>query len=449
MKLHVYLSGLCFCLFAGIAQAQDDKPLPTILTLDEAKRIALSESPTLQAAQARVEQAQAVLKQSRSEFLPIVGATAGASFTELSDNDAEQGAAQAQFFGQSFDDTVEGYQGSISLRYLIFDGFGRKFRNAYARLGAERSESAMMETNRLLMNAVSLAYHNVQLARENINIAKADEAFNDRQLKEAQLRYKAGKGSLSDTLNFEVRIRAAQSNLLQAKRSHSVALIVLVQLMGVEHKRVPDGMDVDVLMLERDDEMNPLNEDELVAKGLAIRPDLKNIETLLDQSDALVGIGRSSYFPTVSGVISGDASRLDNGYFEEDDVSSTVGIQMEYTFFNGGRRKAMLSENKAFRREVKHSLDEQGIAVVAEVREAARNLETAQKVLILQRETTSLVEQNRDLVEKEYRAGQGSLVRLNQAQRDLTSQQASLASARVSLHQAWVNLDSATGAILK
>jgi outer membrane protein TolC len=40
-------------------------------------------------------------------------------------------------------------------------------------------------------------------------------------------------------------------------------------------------------------------------------------------------------------------------------------------------------------------------------------------------------------------------VRLNQAQRDLISQQASYAFARVSLKQSWINLHTATGAILQ
>ena len=58
------------------------------------------------------------------------------------------------------------------------------------------------------------------------------------------------------------------------------------------------------------------------------------------------------------------------------------------------------------------------------------------------------MERNRDLVEKEYQAGQASLVRLNQAQLDLTSQQASLARAQVSLMQAQTDFDTATARIL-
>lgn len=448
MKIHYCMTILGILLCAIQADAQDGAMLPDVLNLKEAQRIAIADSPSLKAAQARVEQAEEVVKQAHAEFLPSLAAAVGATFTDLSNDAVERGEQTAQFFGNSFDDTVESYTANVTLRYLMFDGFGRKFRNAYARLGEERSEASLLEAQRLLLNAVSLAYHSAQLARENINIAQADEAFNQRQLKETQLRYKAGSGSLSDTLNFEVRIRATQSQLLLAERRQEVSLIVLVKLMGIEHTRVPEGMDVDRLLLERADEMIVPESERLVEQALVERPDLVNTKLLLYQTDALVEIGKSNYFPTVSSFLSGDAWRGDNIYFEEDNVSSTIGIELQYNIFSGGRRKAVLNENRAIHREVKYTLSAQEIQVAAEVLEATRNLETAQQVLVLQRETTSLVEQNRDLVEKEYRAGQGSLVRLNQAQRDLTSQQVSLASARVSLRQAWVNLDSATGAIL-
>jgi len=444
-----------YCMmFLGIwlctmqVQAQGGAMLPEVLTLKEAHRIALADSPSLKAAEARLEQAEAVMKQSRSEYLPTLDTTLTANQRRLSDEEIEQGEQTAQTFGVDFEETIETYTGNVSLRYTIFDGFGRKFRNANARLGAERSEESLREAHRLLLNSVSLAYHNVQLARENSTIARADESFNQRQLKEAQLRYKAGRGSLSDTLNFEVRIRSAQSALLQTERSQAVALIVLVKLLGVEHRRVPESMDVDDLMLERMDEMIVPDTQRMVDQALSERPDLSSTRLLLDQTEALVGLGKSNYFPTVSGFLSGDDRRADNSYFGNEGFTSTIGIQLPYTIFSGGRRKAVLNENRAIHREATHILTEQEIQVVAEVQEAAQNLETAQQVLILQRETASLVEQNRDLVEKEYRAGQGSLVRLNQAQRDLTSQQVSLARARVSLRQAWVNLNSATGAIL-
>ncbi len=73
---------------------------------------------------------------------------------------------------------------------------------------------------------------------------------------------------------------------------------------------------------------------------------------------------------------------------------------------------------------------------------------TAQSQVALQRENVDLVQRTRDLVEKEYNAGQGSLVRLNEAQKDLTTARSNLALALVGLRQAWVELEPRTGNIV-
>ena len=89
------------------------------------------------------------------------------------------------------------------------------------------------------------------------------------------------------------------------------------------------------------------------------------------------------------------------------------------------------------------------ITALSEVRQVIEELNAARKQLTLQRANAVLVQKNRDLVEKEYTAGKASLVRLNEAQKDLISAQGQLALARVGLRQVWQNLAAATGAILQ
>ena len=89
------------------------------------------------------------------------------------------------------------------------------------------------------------------------------------------------------------------------------------------------------------------------------------------------------------------------------------------------------------------------LGAASQVRQSYEILMTAQKELVLQREANEYVERNRDLVEKEYQSGQGSLVRLNQAQRDLIAQQSQLALARVALRLSWHELRTATGETLE
>lgn len=430
------------------ALATDTDMLSAILSLEEAQKIAIADNPNLKAAESRVAQARAVLVQARSAYYPSVTTSLTASVTEISDDDFESAEAVAMLSGGSADDTFESYNGNVTIGYLVFDGFGRKFRTAAAELGSQRNAAALLESKRLLLNAVALAYYNVQLARESVTIAEADKAFNTRQLREADVRLKAGAGSLSDKLNFEVRLRAAQSGLLQSNRNKKIALIGLTRLMGVTRSRIPESLDVARLKDESNADMQLPEEEASIAYSLGHRPDLKEVEHVVAQTDALAKASRSSYFPTATASASVDSSRGDNVFFEEDNTSSTLALRLQYDIFVGGRRKAIVHESEAINKEFERVFDGQVIAVTSEVREALATLGTAQDLLVLQEETTNLVEENRMLVEKEYNAGQGSLVRLNQAQRDLISQQASYALARVSLRQSWINLHTATGAIL-
>ena len=456
--------------------------LPALLDLESAQRIALEQNPSLQAAEARIEQARQRVKQARSAYFPQISAGWTGSVTELSDQvygDAKRAVAAGQISGLSrtllnsniplnnkisstalaligikqgqdaIDDTIEGYRADLSAFWLIFDGFGREFSVAAAKFGALASEASHREAQRLILSAVARTYYGVQLARENIAIANADEEFNRRQLTEAEARRRVGTGALSDVLNFEIRVRAAQNALLTAEGSYKTVLIGLMALMGVSDAKVPEGLQLAELHPERPEEMQSPDAESLTAHALQNRPDMMSAKYARLGAEKGVGIQKSAYWPSVSAFASRDGARTRNGFFETDDFSSTVGMSINYDIYTGGRRKAALKGAKAAQVEADRNAESLALGVAEDVRRSVVDLATSQQVLLLQRQTTEFVERNRDLVEKEYRAGQGSLVRLNEAQRDLIAQQSRLALARVAVRVAWHDLRTATAETLE
>lgn len=476
------------------AEALPAPPLPPlyptegneVLTLEDAQGRALQDNPSLKAAASRVEQAAARVRQARSLYFPQLEATYRATKTELPEattNAAREGILQgingsllsagvSTLFGANqtgenpllsagfgvvqgvqslaaIEDEAKNYQGSLMASYLVFDGFSRRFTNAIARYGEQELEAAYRETQRLLLGAVAQSYFGVQLARENIGIARADEEFNQRLLRDAQARQRVGTGSLSDVLNFEVQIRAARATLLRAKNDYLQARIALAALMGVEEAQLPENTVVAELNSEAPEEMAAPEENELLEYMAENRPDLQQSELSVKRNQATVKQRKSAYFPTVGAFASKDAARTTTTQFESDDVSTSVGLNVSYTLFNGGRRKAEVEEARKLREEAEHLLTQAEIDARSDVRTALANLHNAQEQLLLARTTAEYVERNRALVEREYEAGQGALVRLNQAQRDLIEAQARLALARVSLRLSWQQLQSATGEILE
>ncbi len=123
-------------------------------------------------------------------------------------------------------------------------------------------------------------------------------------------------------------------------------------------------------------------------------------------------------------------------------------VNVSLNLFNGWQTTARVGEARSRVRESRKNIEDARLTVISDVETALTQLTAAQNQLKLQRENTILVRQTRDLVEKEYTAGQGSLVRLNEAQRDLVTAESSLVLSLVSMRQAWEGFRSSTGEIL-
>lgn len=440
--LILVIGAVCCAAAQEATEAAAAPEIPRLLDLRTAQDIALRDNPSIHAALARIDQAAARIKQARSQYFPTLGATASAAFTDLADN-------TVNLLPPGSDDSVEQYNARLDATWLIFDGFAREFRNKAAKFDESSNEAAYRNVQRQLLSAVANAFYNVQLARENIAIAEADGEFNERQLVEAQARKRVGTGSLSDVLNFEVRVREAQTRLLQGQGGHRVALIVLGELMGVPEAAMPADVDVAPLTPETPEELVEPSVMDSVAFALANRPDVEQSELLVQQAKAFVRINQSSYYPSLAAIASHEGDRTSDASLEEDDFASTVGLVLSIDVFTGGLRRARVQESRAFKSETERLYDQTALGVASEVRQVVQNLSTAQQQLRLQRETTQYVEQNRDLVEKEYDSGQGSLVRLNEAQRDLISARSRLALAQVAMRLLWHDLRTATGEVLE
>jgi outer membrane protein len=435
--------------FAASEQAVDWSAVST-LDLATAVDIALTGNPGLAASAARVRQAKAQVEQARSAYWPRLDATAGGARVKLSDNDYQENLAIAQALSAAADveDPQEYYTADLTASWTLFDGFERKFTNASARYGEQSSQAALNDARRLLISAVSLTYFSAQLALENIAIAKADETFNQRQLVDAEARYRVGAGALSDVLNFQVRKNQAKTTRINQEYRFEVALYGLAALLGATESRLPDHVKLARLAPETDTELAGPPVDRLIEDALDHRPDIQQVQWTIRQSEAQVKIAQAGYYPTIALSGSLEGERTENPGFGQDDFGNRVQVGLSYNLFAGGFTRARVREARHRRDELEKNLEELELSATADIRDSVALVTTAQVQLALQRENVDLVQRTRDLVEKEYNAGQGSLVRLNEAQRDLTTAQGNLALALVSLRQAWVELETRTGNIL-
>lgn len=431
--------------------AQENQPVVPdlsrvkILDLKTAQNMALAGNPDIAAARMRIEQARARVRQAVAAWLPSLDAGGSAAQQRLSETQYQQNRGLAALLGGSADRNTDTYTATLQATWVLFDGFARSFREQQAAFDEQSTAAALVNSRRLLVTSVAEAFLNAQLAQTNADIARADEAFYSRQLEDAQNRFKVGAGPWGDVLNIKVQLNSAITSVTRYQREFEAAGYGLAGLMGLPEAEFPTHVRLESLDKEAIALRSGEKPEELIQKALSTRPDIRRLEAQIRQAEAATGVAKAPFYPKLQVGAGLEGAREGNMGLSSDDFGSTVGINMNWNLYAGGADKARLLEAEQARREAVYTLAGLRNAVAAEVRQDLALLASAEEQVRLQRESVSLVEENRNLARKEYEAGESSLVRLNEAQRDLNTTYGRLALALVGYKLAKERLDSAVG----
>lgn len=447
---------LVFSPIVTLAQSADQASSPDlarikVLDLTTAQTVALAGNPSMAAAQARVEQARARVRQAVASWWPSLDLGASGNRQRLSDSTYQYNKLLANRLmpGSTVEQTDDYYAAGLQATWVLFDGFYRSFKEQQANYDEQSQAAALLDSRRLLANSVAEAFLNAQLAHTKIDIAHADENFYRRQLEDAQNRFTVGAGPWGDVLNIKVQVNSAKTSLIGAEREYEAAGYGLAALMGLADATLPAHIKLESLEKDQISSAGKEKIDTLVAEALQSRPDIRQLEMAIKQAEATQGMAKAPLFPKVQVAGALEGSRQGDAGLSEEDFGNTVGVNMSWNLYAGGADQARMLESEQARREALHTLAGLRNAVAAEVRQDLALLTAAEEQLRLQRETVKLVEENRDLAKNEYEAGESSLVRLNEAQRDLITTYSRLAQALAGYQLAKQRLLAATGRNLK
>jgi outer membrane protein TolC len=443
------LSLLC-CLGAVTHAAEEKMAMADlskirVLDLRTSQSLALAGNPNMEAARARVEQARARVSQAVATWWPSLDVSGSGARVRLSDNSYQGNQRLAALWGGTTDQTTDRYGAGAQATWVLFDGFYRNFKEQQAAFDEQSVAAALVDSRRLLVTSVAEAFLNAQLAQTRVDIARADETFYTRQLEDAQNRYNVGAGPWGDVLNIKVQLNTAKTGLMLYQREFEAAGYGLAALLGLPEAEFPSHVRLEALDRESVTKGQQKTPEVLIKEALAARPDIRRLEMVVKQAEATKGVAKAPFYPKVqvAGVVEG--VREGDAGLGSDDFGSTVGMNMSWNLYAGGADKARMIEAEQAKREAVYTLAGLRNSVAAEIRQDLALLAAAQEQVRLQRETVKLVEENRDLAKNEYDAGEASLVRLNEAQRDLNTTYSRLAQALVSYHLAMQRLLSATG----
>lgn len=121
---------------------------------------------------------------------------------------------------------------SLNLRIPIFDGGARRSRVRQADLDIQKVQEDLRSTN----NALTMAYENAKIQIQNslstIDMQKNNKEFAEEVFESTRNNYQNGLASLTDLLNAETELVAAQNSYNQALLNYKVAEIELIKSNG-------------------------------------------------------------------------------------------------------------------------------------------------------------------------------------------------------------------------
>ena len=412
-----------------------------VLDLQTAQRIALKANPGIQAAEARLAQARAGVEQARAAWWPRLDATGALGRTRLSDTEFSV-LQRSGGSDQSFDFSTAG----LHATWVLFDGFFRSFKLEQMEFNEKSSLAAHQNSQRLLLSAVAKAFLNAQLVLTRIGIAEVDRKFYEQQVQDATNRFEVGTASRGAILNFKVQLNSAMTDLLSNKREYEAALYGLAALLGLEDGKFPET----VRLAELDKDCRPAGDGEtdiqkMIDDALNIRPDLHSLSMQAQLAETEVGQAKSLYWPRIFLAGSVNGATQEDYTLSGDDFGNSISVNLAWNLYSAGENRAKITAAEQRKREIIFSMADLRNQVASVIRQEIALVAAAREQVELQQKSVLLVEENRQLAQGEYDAGAASLVRLNEAQRDLTTTYGRLAQARVNYQLARQRLLSATG----
>ena len=421
---------LALAPLAGVAGGTNQAQvwLSKYLSLAETVNIALQQNGDILRGKSDLEAAYGVVVQTKAITIPRVQANGNYQATSETERFPFPGAPAAQ---------DQSWAANIQVVQSIYEGGRMTSALRTARLTKDQAVLQYQTTVADALLAVRLAYYDVLLAADQIEVNEASVKLLTRELEDQRRRYEAGTVPRFNVLRAEVELSNERPKLIQAKNAHRIAKNNLVNQLGYH---VPAAVWEDV-PLQLTDKLDA--EPYKVELAVAIAKALQNRSELgaLQKAEALRGEGvvtaQAGGRPSVQ-LFAGYGGR--NTAFNND-LSQVVegfsgGAQVSWSLFDGNLTRGKVDQARALHQGAKVDLDNQTRRIELEVRTGFSNFIEANEILESQKKVQEEAEESLRLAIARSEAGSGT-------QLDVLNAQTALTQARSTQVQALHDYDAA------
>ncbi len=397
--------------------------------LDVLMARAMTANLDLAAADARLRQADALVRLAGSALLPTLDADASVGRTRSGNSNLGSAGRGRNSF-----------EGALSASYEV-DFWGR---NRAALQAAESSavaaRYAVGVTALSTQAAVANTYFAALGAQELLAIQRGNLEVAERNLGILRQRIAVGTATGLDVAQQESVVaqqRAALPPLLRDWEANGFALATLAALPPGEI--ILSGTSLDGLTIP------PISAG-LPAEVLARRPDVQAAEADLQAASADVAVARAALLPSIGLTGSGGVrSAVLSELLRPGSTFYSLAAGLVAPIFDGGARRAQLDQTSARREEVLAAYQRAILAALQDTETSLSALQRQEEAVVLRRAQVAAAQRAYDIAEAQFRAGTVDLLTVLNTQTTLFNARNALALARISRLQAAASLFTALG----
>jgi len=385
------------------------------LTLQQSIDLALRQSVFVQSAQEGVKGAEAQKKEAFTGFLPKFSTYYSYSRLNvdptLTENFPTVGPVTL------VTGTKDNYSWVVEVKQPVFAGGGIMANYEASVLGREIASLDKTAVVQDTVQEVRVAYFNVLKAERGLEVAMQSVQQLESHRSMAQDFFDVGVIPKNDLLRAEVELANGRQNLVRAENAVETAK---AKFNTVLRREIDTPTEVeDILALK------PYTKtfDECQRLAMENRPELKSYVRKVEQSQKLVNLAKSEYFPSINVVGHyeryGDNASVNGSPYRNQDNTYIMGMAT-WNFWEWGRTKNRVDASRSRENQTAYALDNTKDQILLEVKNAWLALHEAEKQVAVTKKSIEQADENFRVSTERYKEHVGTSTDVIDAQTLLT-----------------------------
>jgi outer membrane protein TolC len=435
-----FLAGVLLAALCAAAPQETTK-----LTLTQAIDLALKNNHALAIGADKVAEMRSAKRKAIADYFPQI--TNESSYTHLTETDIVQ-FSQGSFgtfpgLGTLPSSNLVVSQGNLDhilSRSQIGQPISQIFKIRDGERAAKADEMGARADLESLQSQIALG---VRQLYYGLLVVQLDQKAVAEQLQVAEEQLGESEQDVNKGNALEVSLLEAKTSLLQAKQEELSLKISRSDLTAQLNNVIglPQGTQIE-LEEQAAVPVNLPSKEECIRLAQSVAPEIKSAEETLKKADAGVAAAKAEYIPDISAFARHD---YQNGVAFLFHNYGAVGIGLTYTFLDGGKKRAVVTQREAQRAQARENLKRLKDDAAVNVQRALDKIEQSRSLIDVTKQAVALRQEADRLngVQLQYAAIVSSKRR--EATAALAKTRADLAKAELAYMQAQAELEVLIG----